>query len=86
MDVIVPKRTPLRVPRRQVLPSFGDLVLRCGKCGSRQFRLHVQPEAGTARLVEVVCEHCARVRKIDPQGRIDSHGKSEVCKNGSNHK
>lgn len=63
----------------QVFPSHGELYLRCAKCGSMSFKVHIRPtplltEAHTTALE---CDTCKKVRHIDPQGIIEGSGKIE---------
>lgn len=55
----------LKIPARQVLPSHGDVYLRCGSCGSKEFRAQVLPLRMTARLRYLVCAGCGGVGEVD---------------------
>lgn len=61
----------LVTPRREVFPGKGQLSMRCGSCGHRNFRLHIVSE-GTdfGRIDEAICLHCLVVYKVDNHGRL----------------
>lgn len=72
-------KTKLIVPNKAVFPSHGDLYLRCGNCGSQQFKVHVQPMGReSARLSFVECAKCLRTRPIDEEGFIEAAGKTYI--------
>lgn len=74
MDIFTTNQHKLKFPDKQVLPCFGDLMLDCGHCGSRHFRIHVRPTKGRAHLQEIVCNQCLHVWKMDNQGFLDGDG------------
>lgn len=71
------KRAPLNPV--QVFPSHGELYLRCGECGSMEFKVHVKPspKLDEAHTTATECSKCKKVRKIDPRGFIEGSGKIE---------
>lgn len=75
-------------PRRQVFPRRGELVLRCGHCGTMdQFRAHIAPDVatGSGRVSELVCMTCTNVWKVTDQalleggGKVDKQEKAKPC-------
>jgi hypothetical protein len=75
---ILRKRTILDIPGhpdveirhgKHVIPSGGDVTLRCGKCGSTDFTAHVRPQSmGAARITTLVCNLCAKRFPFNDQG------------------
>ena len=69
------KRAPLAPV--QIFPSHGDLYLRCGDCGSMNFKLHVKPSPmlDEAHVTASECSVCKKVRHIDSKGFLEGVGK-----------
>jgi hypothetical protein len=63
--------------------------MRCGKCGGFDFEVHVRPETvsklivdpqTTARVAELICLGCMKVRVVDDKGVIQAPGRVEPTK------
>ncbi len=74
----------LRFAKRQIQCSRGNSRMRCYKCGGMDFEIHVRPapttlvgQLTTARVAELICLGCLKVRKIDDKGVIQALGKVE---------
>lgn len=56
--------------RRSVLPSHGDVHMRCGECGSTDFTAHLKPaRLGAAKLTWLVCSVCGKTFPFDNEGQ-----------------
>lgn len=79
---------PMIVPARQVLPSPGDLLLQCEKCGGQKFAVFVKPNPALPtempKVANLVCRRCATSFKVTPAGMIYGSGKREA--NPKNHR
>lgn len=82
MDIFLPKKHQLRIPKKQVLPGFGDLLVDCGHCGCREFRIHVRPVRDRVLVQEIVCDNCLHVWKVDDKGFVDTGAKLSITKEG----
>lgn len=69
----------LFIPQLQVLPSGGDLYLRCEHCGGMDFKAHVRPVAeATARMRHLECSKCKHLFDVDEDGFLGGYGKIDV--------
>lgn len=71
-----------RFAKRQIACSSDNLRLRCGKCSGMDFEIHVQPSKSgqVARVKDVICLGCLKIRKVGDNGIIDSLGKVDIPK------
>lgn len=69
----------LKVTTTSIVPSPGDLKLRCN-CGGMEFRMHIKPVAAQARVTALICTTCAKIRNIDPNGFIEGTGEKTSTK------
>lgn len=58
-----------------ILPSNGDLYLRCGKCGKQEFKVHVRPHHQAARVRVIECARCKKIFKVDDESYLEGDGK-----------
>ncbi len=58
-----------------VYPSSGESHLRCGKCGSLKFKVHVLPFNTEAKVTTVECDKCKKLFNLNPQGFLEGSGK-----------
>lgn len=65
---------PLHLAKKQVLPSFNELYLRCGVCHGEQFKVFITPVNDAALMRAIECVKCSKVRKIDPQAFVEGTG------------
>jgi hypothetical protein len=73
-NIIIPHNIPVKVPKYQIAPAIGEFKMDCGRCGGREFGIHVKPTSGefrgTAQIREVICTSCGNVFKTDPHGNL----------------
>ena len=75
----------LRMRTKEVYPSDGDLLLRC-QCESTKWRAHVRPMLdGQPMMVEIVCDNCQRIIKLDDANKLDVTGVKGELSRGCNH-
>lgn len=69
-------KAKLKLTPTIIIPSRGDLYMRCGDCGEMKFGGHIRPHPGGAgRLVDLICAKCLKVYKLDEQGFLEGGGK-----------
>jgi len=56
------------IPRRVVNPRSDQLPMRCGKCGKREFRVHVLSLSG--QVQDLICCECLTVYNLDSDARV----------------
>jgi hypothetical protein len=58
--------------RRVVMPSGGDVLMRCGKCGATDYSVHVRPSltGSVARVTNLVCNVCQKVFELNDKAQL----------------
>lgn len=55
------------------------LDLRCGKCGSQTFAIHVKVGTkGEARISRCRCTRCGQIRPFDNEGVLQGSGRVDL--------
>ncbi len=68
----------IHFPKKQSVPEWGQLRMRCGKCAGMDFEIHIKPVGSQGRLTTLVCLGCLKHFKIDTNGFLEGDGTQEV--------
>lgn len=68
----------IKIPaKRIIVPSAGDLHLRCGVCGSMDFGVHVSLVGDRVKPSAIACLTCKRFYNVNPDGFVVGSGRAE---------
>ena len=71
-----------RFPKRTIVPEPAHFRMRCGVCATMDFEVHTSDKG---QIVGVICLGCLKVRRVDPNGFIQSDGKVTITKPGDDY-
>ena len=61
-------------PKKQVVPSDGEVKLQCGNCKHFDFEIHVKPVLGIAMMKSAICRECLRIYNVSETGALEGSG------------
>ncbi len=83
--IIPSKKTPLRMTPQIIVPSAGEKLIRCDRCGMMAFRAHVRLVShGAAKLTNLECLTCKKLFQVDDRALMAGRSDPLPKGNGAN--